>query len=118
MPSLRSWLTQGSRRRRRIIATIAGLVVVVGALALLAIPLLSVPGDAQAANTELTAAKAALQTGDMASARASVARARVDVNRAQDGAQGFGGDVWSKIPFLGTPVADARHLVQALDDVT
>ena len=25
---------------------------------------------------------------------------------------------WSRIPILGTPVTDARHLVQALDDVT
>ena len=117
MPSLPGWPT-GTRRRRTIILTLWGLVVLGAALVMLAIPLLRVPGNAQAANADLTAAKAALQEGDMASARASVASAGDHIDSAQDGAQGIGGDVWSRIPLLGTPVADARHLVQALDDVT
>lgn len=118
MPSLPMWAGRDSRRRRTIVLALAGLVVVVAALAVLAIPLLSVSGDAQAAKSDLTAAKEALKRGDATSARASVASARDHIDAAQDGAQGIGGDVWSRIPFVGTPVADARHLVQALDDVT
>lgn len=118
MPSLPSRRRGASRRRRRIVLALVGLAIVVAALVLLAIPLLGVPREAQAANQDLTAAKAALQAGDVASARASVASARDHIDSAQDRAQGLGGDVWSRIPVLGTPVADARHLVQALDDVT
>ncbi|MBB6628495.1 DUF4012 domain-containing protein [Nocardioides sp. KIGAM211] len=107
-----------SRRRRRITIALGVLVLLGGALLLLAIPLRHVPGEAQAANEDLTTAKAALASGDIPAARAAVDRARAHVDRAQDGAQGIGGDVWSRIPLIGTPVADARHLVQALDDVT
>ena len=118
MPSLPGLRPGASRRRRTIVLTLWGLVVLAATLVVLAIPLLGVPGNAQAANTDLTAAKTALQAGDIASARASVEQARDNIDNAQDGAQGIGGDLWSRIPFLGTPVADARHLVQALDDVT
>lgn len=111
--TLPRWMRGGSRRRRTILIS---LLVLVAALVALAIPLLAVPGDAQAAQEDLSAAKVALQAGDTASAGTSVARARDHIDSAQDGAQGLGGDVWSRIPVLGTPVADARHLVQALDD--
>jgi hypothetical protein len=104
------------RRRRRLV--VGGLLLVLVVLGLLAIPLLSVPQDARAARTDLMAAVDELRTGDVASARTSVARARRHVDAASDGTQGVGGDIWSRIPFLGTPVADARHLVQALDDAT
>jgi len=87
-------------------------------LALLALPLLRVPGDAQAAKQELSAAVASLRDGDVAAGREAVARARSHVEEAQDSAQGLGGDIWSRIPVLGTPVSDARHLVQVLDDAT
>ena len=117
MPSFPGWTT-GTRRRRAIILTLGGLVVVAATMAVLAIPLLGVPGSAQAAKTDLTAAKAALQAGDVASARTSVASARDHIDSAQEDLQGIGADVWSSIPLLGTPVTDARHLVQALDDVT
>jgi hypothetical protein len=113
--TLPRWMRGGSRRRRTILIT---LLVLVAALVALAIPLLAVPGDAQAAKEDLSAAKVALQAGDTASAGTSVVRARDHIDSAQDGTQGLGGDVWSRIPVLGTPVADARHLVQALDDAT
>lgn len=115
---LRGWLRKGSSRRRRIIVAVAGLFIVAAAFLLLALPLRGVPGEAEAAHAELTAAQAALQAGDVTSARAHVGQAREHVEGALEGAESFGGDVWSRIPFLGTPVADARHLVQALDDVT
>ena len=117
MPSFPGWTT-GNRRRRAIILTLGGLVVVAATMAVLAIPLLGVPGSAQAAKTDLTAAKVALQAGDVASARTSVASARDHIDSAQEDPQGIGADAWSSIPLLGTPVTDARHLVQALDDVT
>ena len=118
MLSLPGIRPDSSRRRRTIVRTLWGLVVLSATLVVLAIPLLGVPGNAQAANADLTAAKTALQVGDIVSARASVESARDHIDSAQDGVQGIGGDVWSTIPLLGTPVADARHLVQALDDVT
>ncbi len=105
-------------RRPRARWILLGLFLLVVGLGLLALPLLKVPGEARAAKTDLTAALTALQGGDMAAARRSVADAREHTDAAQDGAQGIGGDIWSRIPVLGTPVADARHLVQALDDGT
>lgn len=106
----------GSAPRRRPI--VVGLLVALVALVLLAIPLLSVFGEARAAERQLTAALSSLQDEDVAAARKSVATAREHVDEAQGGAQGIGGDVWSRIPVVGTPVADARNLVQALDDAT
>jgi hypothetical protein len=116
MPSLPGW-PRGSRRRRTIVLGLWALVVLGAALVVLAIPLAKVPGDARAADRDLKTAKAALEAGDLESARASVASARDHIDSAQGGTEGIGGDVWSRIPVLGTPVADARHLVQALDDV-
>lgn len=105
-------------RRPRLRWILLGLVLLVVGLGLLALPLLKVPGEAQEAKADLTEAMGALQSGDLATARDSVASAREHADAAQDGAQGIGGDIWSRIPLLGTPVADARHLVQALDDGT
>lgn len=118
MPSRRKRQRVGSRRRRIVLWVLAGLFLVVVALGLLAIPLLKVPGDAQAANSDLTAAMTALKKGDVDSARSSVTSARRHIDDAQDGALSLGGRIWSAIPYVGTPVADVRHLVQALDDVT
>ncbi|UGB41903.1 DUF4012 domain-containing protein [Nocardioides sp. cx-173] len=109
--------SEPSSRRRRIVIGLWVLFALGAALLALAIPLRNVPGEAEAANDDLTAAKTALAAGDMTAARAALASAQEHVDKAQDAAQGFGGDVWSRIPLLGTPVADARHLVQALDDV-
>ncbi len=117
--SLRPTRVNGrSPRRRRIVATLAGTFVLLAALALLAIPLLSVPDNARAAKDNLTEAVSALKGGDVVAARELVASAREHVDAAQGGVQGLGGDVWSMIPFVGTPVDDARRLVQALDDAT
>lgn len=97
---------------------VLGVILVVAALAVLAIPMRTVPGNAQAAKDDLTGAKTALEAGDLARARELVANARKQVDAAQGGVGGFGGAVWSLIPLLGTPVSDARDLVQALDDAT
>lgn len=105
------------RRRRRLPWALAGFVVVL-AVGLLTIPLLGVPADARAAKDELTAASSALQAGDLESARDHVASARERVDDARDGVHGLGADAWSRVGFVGTPVDDARHLVQALDDAT
>lgn len=105
-------------RRRRVVGALAGVALLVVLLGVLAIPLLGVPGDAQAARSDLTRAMSALRSGDQAVAEESVASAREHVDEALDGAQGLGGDVWSWIPLLGTPVDDARHLVAALDEAT
>jgi len=111
-------LGRGSHRRGVVRATILGIVVLLAALVLLAIPMRRVPGQAAAAKAALTDAKAALQAGDVARARRQVASARDHVDAAESAADGVGGHVWSLIPFLGTPVSDARNLVHALDDAT
>ncbi|QBR93406.1 DUF4012 domain-containing protein [Nocardioides euryhalodurans] len=105
-------------RRRRIIGALAGLFLLIVVLGVLALPFLGVPGEAEAAKEDLDTAVSALQSGDLRASRDAVADAREHVDAAQGDIQGLGGDVWSVIPFLGTPVADARHLVQALDDAT
>lgn len=108
----------GSRRRRLVALVALGVILVVAALAVLAIPMRTVPGNAQAAKDDLTGAQTALENGDLAQARELVAEARKQVDAAQDGIGGFGGAIWSVVPVLGTPVSDARDLVQALDDAT
>ena len=104
------------RRRRRLV--LGGLALVLVVLALLAVPVLLAVQDARAARTDLTAALDALRTGNLPAARTAVARARQNIDEADDGTHGIGGDVWSSIPVVGTPVSDARHLVEALDDAT
>ena len=107
-----------SSRRRRILVALGGLLLLLVALGVAALSMLSVPSDAQAAREDLTTALSALRSEDPAAAEESVASARSHVESAQDGLDGLGGDVWAALPFLGTPVEDARHLVQALDEAT
>lgn len=97
---------------------IAGLLIVVAALAVLTLPLASAARNAKAAKSELMAARAALTEGDLGSARASVRKARTHVDAAQHDAHSLGGNLWGSIPFVGTPVDDLQHLSQALDDTT
>lgn len=103
-------------RRRKLVLGAAGLFLLLAALGILAIPLLSVPADARSAEQDLSAALQEMQQGDVPAAREHVEQARKRIDDAQHSVQGVGGDVWSRIPLIGTPVADARHLVQALDD--
>lgn len=113
-----SWNDLGSRRRRILLGSLAGGFFVLIVLGLLALPLLGVPADARAAKDDLADASAALKGDDTAAARQLVTSAREHVDAASDSTEGLGGDVWSLLPFLGTPVEDARHLVRALDEVT
>lgn len=115
MPSSSARSGGRSRRRRKVLL---GLLFLLGVLAVLAFPLLTLPGHASSAERDLQAAMASLRDGNVAAADRSVAQARENVDDAQDDAQSLGGDVLSHVPFVGTPVADARHLVQALDDAT
>ena len=110
-----------SRRRRRRLITLGILLVVVLAgvgLALLARPLVSAKHEAEAAQTDLTAAKNALADKHIGQARRYVKQARAHVDRAQEDAGGVGGDIWSKLPIAGGAVDDERHLVGALDQTT
>lgn len=116
---MRSSKTRPWSRWKRPVALVAlGLLVVVAVLAVLAIPMRTVPGNAQVAKNDLTAVKDALKDGDLDRARELVADAREHVDAAQGRVGGLGGAVWSLIPVAGTPVRDARDLVQALDDAT
>lgn len=94
------------------------MVLLLAALAVLAIPFLRVPKEAEAAKQDLEEVVSALRAGDPKAAARASSGAREHVDAAQDATQGLGGDIWSRIPFVGSPVSDARHLTQAMDDVT
>ncbi|HSU03000.1 MAG TPA: DUF4012 domain-containing protein [Nocardioides sp.] len=115
MPSSRR---SSSRRLVRVSTVIAGLFLLLVGLALLAIPFLKAPGHAQGARTDLEAARTSLSAGDMAGAGTSVESARRHADQVQDAMQGIGGDIWSLLPVIGEPVADVRHLGNALDHLT
>ena len=51
-------------------------------------------------------------------AEASVQSARRHADEVQGAMQGIGGDIWSLLPVVGRPVADVRHLGNALDHLT
>ncbi len=110
--------SSSSRRLVRPATIILGLFLLVVALGLLAIPFLKAPAHAQGAKTDLEAAKIAFSSGDLVSAEASVESARRHADQVQGAVQGIGGDVWSLIPIIGEPVADVRHLGNALDHLT
>ncbi len=112
--------TRAPRERRlvRPATVIAGLFLLLVGLALLAIPFLKAPGHAAGAKTDLEAAKTSLEAGDLETAEASVQSARRHADEVQGAMQGVGGDIWSFIPIVGRPVADVRHLGNALDHLT
>ncbi len=97
---------------------VGGLFLLLVVLGLLALPFLDAPDEAEAARSDLEAAKTALDSGDLDAAAASIASAREHADRVQDAMQGIGGDVWSVVPVVGGPVSDVRHLGNALDHLT
>jgi Protein of unknown function (DUF4012) len=119
-PEAKPSRARGRRSRRgRLVVLLVLLLLVVGvALAVLARPLLSAKKEADAAQSDLTAAKNALADHQVAQARQYVAQARTHLTRAQDDADGLGGDVWSHVPVAGGAVQDARYLIDALDQTT
>lgn len=106
------------RRLLRPATVIGGLFLLLVLLVLLALPFRKAPHHAEAARADLEAARTSLTSGDLGAARSDVANARVHADAVQGAVQGIGGDVWSRIPFVGEPVADVRHLGNALDDLT
>jgi hypothetical protein len=97
---------------------VGGLLLLVVVLGLLALPFRKAPTAAQSAKTDLEAAKAALTGQDFKRAEEHVASARRNTDQVQDAMQGIGGDIWSLIPVIGRPVADVRHMGNALDELT
>lgn len=102
-----------SRLRKPIVllAATAGMVA-------LGVSVARVPGAADAAREELTAARTAIEAGDQEAAGSAVARARDRVDTVQVGVQGPVGLVGQWLPVVGTTVRDVRHLGDALDAVT
>lgn len=97
---------------------VGGLFLLVVVLGLLAIPFLKAPAAATNAKADLEAAKTALVAKDFDQAEAHVKSARRHTDEVQGAMQGIGGDVWSVIPVIGRPVADVRHMGNALDELT
>jgi hypothetical protein len=93
-------------------------VLIVAGLAVLAIPLLKVRSDANAARAALVAGVEALRKGNLDTAEERVTTARTRIDRASDAVNGVGGDVWSMVPVAGGAIDDVRRLVAALDDAT
>ena len=110
--------TTPSSTRKRVLLVGGGLLLVVVALALLALPFRHAPGAAQSAKADLEAAKDSISAGDYDQAEVSIRSARGHADDVQGAMQGIGGDIWSLIPVIGRPVADVRHLGDALDDLT
>ncbi len=96
--------------------SIVAVVAFAALLAVCAFSLVSVPGDAASARRALAAAASSLREGDVAAAREQVTTARAHIDDAQDSLGGWRADILGFVPWLGTPVDDSRHLVQALDD--
>ncbi|MDR7252103.1 hypothetical protein J2X46_001079 [Nocardioides sp. BE266] len=95
-----------------------GLFLLLVVLGLLALPFRKAPAAAENAKAELEAARTALTAKDFDLAEEHVANARRHADEVQGAVQGIGGDVWSLIPFVGRPVADVRHMGNALDELT
>jgi hypothetical protein len=87
-------------------------------MAFLAMPLVHAKHEADAAQADLKAAKAAVSDNRIDQARTLVESARAHVDAAHSGANGFGSQVWSAVPVAGGAVGDARHLVDALSEST
>lgn len=105
-------------RRRPWLLAGGGVVLLLAALAVLALPVAGAAGDAEAARAELERGVSALRDDDLATARDAVSNARAHVDDAGEAMHGWGADVWSHVPVAGQAVRDARHLVEALDEVT
>ena len=97
---------------------VGGLFLLLVVLGLLALPFRKAPAAADSAKADLEAAKAALTAKDFDAAEVHIASARRHADEVQDAMQGIGGDVWSLIPIVGRPVADVRHMGNALDELT
>lgn len=97
---------------------VGGLFLLLVVLGLLALPFRKAPAAAESAKADLEAAKAALTAKDFDQAEVHIASARRHADEVQDAMQGIGGDVWSLIPVIGRPVADVRHMGNALDELT
>ncbi len=109
-----------SQTRRRLwpLLLLGGGAVLVIALGILALPFRHAPAHAEAAKTQLELAKTALGEGKQQQAREAIERASDDAAELQASVQGFGGDVWSRIPVIGGPVSDVRHLGNAMEQLT
>ncbi|KQV77736.1 hypothetical protein ASC64_02615 [Nocardioides sp. Root122] len=97
---------------------VGGLFLLLVLLGLLALPFRNAPAAAESAKADLEAAKAALTAKKFNRAKEHIDSARHHADEVQDAMQGIGGDVWSLIPIIGRPVADVRHMGNALDELT
>src|SRR4051794_3303945 len=113
-----SRMTSRSRRRALVLAIGAGLVVVLAALVVLALPLVKARSEAKDAVASLQDANTALKAHQFGQAKTSIDAAQSQVSAAEEHSSGFGADVWAHVPILGGAVQDARHLVSALDQAT
>src|SRR5690606_37969777 len=105
-------------RRHWLLSSLGALALLIVGLALLALPLRSVPADASAAQDELTRAVEALKTSDTEQGFDHVAKARVHVDDVTDVTDGFGAKILSWVPLAGSGVRDVRDLASAMDHLT
>lgn len=105
-------------RRHWLLSSLGALALLIVGLALLALPLRSVPADADAAQGELTRAVEALKANDTDQGFQHVENARVHVDDVTEVTDGFGPKVLSWVPLAGSGVRDVRDLATAMDHLT
>lgn len=105
-------------RRHWLLSSLGALALLIVGLALLALPMRTVPADASSAQTELTRAVEALKASDTEVGFDHVAKARVHVDDVTDVTDGFGAKVLSWVPLAGSGVRDVRDLASAMDHLT
>ncbi|WP_162598601.1 DUF4012 domain-containing protein [Nocardioides gilvus] len=105
-------------RRHWLLSSLGALVLLIIGLALLALPLRSVPADASAAQDDLTRAVEALQADDSEVGFDHVAQARVHVDDVTAVTDGIGAKILSWVPLAGSGVRDVRDLATAMDHLT
>lgn len=101
---------------RRAVIVAVGFFGLLGFLALLALPFLTVRTDGNAARADLAASLDALRDGDLTVAQDRVSSARERVQGATGAANGWRADIVSALPVGGPAVDDVRRIVVALDE--
>ncbi|WP_162598600.1 DUF4012 domain-containing protein [Nocardioides gilvus] len=105
-------------RRHWPLSALGALALLIVGLALLALPLRSVPADASAAQDELTLAVEALKANDTDQGFDHVANARYHVDEVTESTDGFGPKILSWVPLMGSGVRDVRDLATAMGHLT
>ncbi len=105
--------TRGWRRIGYIKWSLITLAAITVGLLVLGIPLARAAADAESAKGDLERAQANITANNIPLARADLNSAKEHSAAAQETLHGLSGRVWSWVPFVGSGIVDARHMVDA-----